>query len=240
MRDGSRVSSFRPGFLVVAVVAGVLLPAAAWSQALIFTDGFESGDLAAWSAVRETSAGLLTVTPAAALGSPAFGLEVAAGGRAWLESRQPDRESEVFASFLFNPDNWEMLPRARVEILRFHARGGRHHLRLVLGQAGPGLFRINLQVRGNQGGYQTIGGGPVLAGAANRIEVHWRAASAPNATDGSATLFINGELEAREPTLANGRLDVRAIRLGTVAGQTGATRGSYYLDDFASFRTLAP
>ena len=240
MRGRSRVSSFRHGVLAAVVTAGLLLPAAGSAQAQIFTDGFESGDTASWSVVREQSPGLLAVTPGAALGSPLFGLEVAAGGRAWVESRHPDRETEVYASFFFDPDNWEMIVKARVELLRFQSRGNRSHLRLVLGQTETGLFRLVLQVRGNRGRFQTIGGGPVLAGAANLVEVHWTAASAPDATDGSAALYINGELEAQEPTLGNGRLDVRAILLGTVAGRTSGTRGSYYLDDFASFRTLAP
>jgi hypothetical protein len=221
---------------VGAALAGIGGPAGAQTQ--IFADGFESGDTAAWFRTREQIPGSLTVNAAAAMNGSGLGLEVAAGGAAWVETRDADREKGVFVSFFFSENNWEMLVRARAEILRFNAQGRRDHLRLVL-QRSPGGLRVGLLVRGNRGGYQLIGSGVVLPGE-NLIEVEWQAASTPNGTDGSATLWINGELEAREPTLANGRLDVRSMQLGLLGGNLAATRGSYYLDDFASFRTLAP
>ena len=241
---GSRGRLSKAGLTILGVVlAGVGTVSAVRAQTTqIFTDGFESGDVSRWSAARALGSAALEVDGAAAMGgsSSVFGLEVTGGGRAWVESREPDRESTVGLFFFFDPDNWEMLPRARVDILRLYGPGRRHHLRLVLRRAGPGMFRLGLQVRGNRGGYESIGGGLVLAGGENLVEVEWQAASGPNATDGSAALYLNGVLEAREPTLANGRLDVRTIQLGILGGNVGQTRGSFYLDDFSAFRTLAP
>ncbi len=241
MGSGVRLSMFSLTVLGAVLVA-MGSAGTAGAQTQIFADGFESGDVAAWSAARALGSASLEVNESAAMGGPGsvFGLEVTGGGRAWVETRDPDRESTVSVSFFFNPDNWEMLARARVDILRLYGPGRRHHLRLVLRRAGPGLFRLGLLVRGNRGSYEPIGGGLVLAGGENLVEVEWQAASGPNATDGSAALYVNGELEAREPTLANGRLDVRTIQLGILGGNVGRTRGSFYLDDFQSFRTLAP
>lgn len=236
----TRTDRFTSGLTILAflIVFAGAVPAGAQSQ--IFADGFESGDLSSWSFVGEQIPGSLEVNAAAAMGGSDFGLEVAGGGRAWVESRHPDREREVFVSFFFDPNNWEMLARGRVDVLRFTAQGRRHHLRLVLQRGATGQLRLGLFVRGNRGRYQAIGGGPVIAGQENLIEVAWQAASSRNGQDGSATLWINGELEASEPSLANGRLDVRSIQMGLVGGNTHATRGSFFLDDYSSFRTLAP
>ena len=222
---------------VAAALAGIGAPALA--QALIFADGFESGDLSSWSVTREQRPGSLSVNGAAAMSGTGFGLEVAAGGVAWVASQEPEREKGVFASFFFSPDNLELVVKARAEIFRLYGPGRRHHLRLVLQQS-PGGLRIGLLVRGNRGRYELIGGGLVPSGQESLIEVEWRAASTPNGTDGSATLWINGELEAREPSVANGRLDVRTMQLGLLGGNLRATGGSFYVDEFASFRTLAP
>ena len=240
MSSGVRLSVFSLTLLGAVLVAMGSAGEVCAQGAGIFTDGFESGDVSAWSAARELGGASLEVNGAAAMGGSAFGLEVTGGGRAWVETREPDRESSVGLIFFLDPDNWEMQARTRVDILRLYGPGRRHHLRLVLRRAGPGLFRLGLQVRGNRGGYEPIGGGLVLAGGENLVEVEWQAASGPNATDGSAALYLNGELEAREPTLENGRLDVRTIQLGILGGNVGQTRGSFYLDDFQAFRTLAP
>ncbi len=216
------------------------IPVAAQTTNLIFADGFESGDLSSWSAVREQRPGSLQVNPAAALDGTGNGLEVRGGSRAWLLSRHDQPESGVRVFFFFDPDNWEMVLKARAEILRFYARGNRHHLSLVLRRAGEGLFRLGLVVRGNRGRYEPIGSGLVMSGEANFVEIEWQAASSPAGSDGSAALWINGELEANEPSIANGQLDVRAIQVGLVGGNVGATRGSFYFDEFESFRTLAP
>ena len=121
--------------VVVALAVGAALAwggAPALSQSLIFTDGFESGDLSAWSVAREQIPGALAVTGAAAMNETDFGLEVAAGGVAWVASQAPQRETDSGMFWFFSEDNWEMLGDARVDILRLYGPGRRHHLRLVL------------------------------------------------------------------------------------------------------------
>ncbi len=220
----------------LAILALALLAAAdAQPTNQIFTDGFESGDTSAWGHVR----GDLDVNESAAM-EGLFGLEVPGGSRSSLVTREPDRETTVLVSFFFDPNNIEIGPRRGVEILRFSAQGRRHHLRLVLRQDAAGEHRLALMVRGNRGRYDRIGGGIVTPGQANLVEVAWEAATRRNGNDGSAALFLNGEMEAHEPTISNGRLDVRAIQIGLRGRNVRASRGSYYLDDFQSFRTLAP
>jgi hypothetical protein len=219
--------------LVCLAALGLGTVSVAQVQGLIFADGFESGDTSAWFRTREQTPGALDVNTAAAMAGSTYGLEVAADGIAWVETREPDRERDLKVSFFFNPDNIELIPGARIDILRFYGKGRRHHLRLVLRGAGPGLFRLALLVRGNSGRYQEIGSGLVVAGAENLIEVDWRAASTRNGTNGSAALWINGELEANEPSIANGRLDVRSVRLGSVA--LASTQNPEFVPDVAGF-----
>ncbi len=235
MRNRAKRSIFS-----LPIIAIALLAAAGASEAQttdsIFADGFESGDTSRWS----VALGGVDVNATAALGGSNFGLEVPGGTRSGLETREPDRETTVRVQFLLDPNTFELRRNQRIEILRFYAQGRRHHLRLVLRQNAAGDKRLGLMVRGNRGGYDLIGGGPVTPGLDNVVKVLWEAATSRNGNDGSAALFLNGEMEANEPTLANGRLDVRAIQIGLLGGNAGATRGSYYLDDFASFRTLSP
>ena len=58
--------------------------------------------------------------------------------------------------------------------------------------------------------------------------------------DGSVRLFKNGRFETQDSSLNNYDYAVDKARFGAtnVAGAT--TSGSYYLDEFSSFRTLAP
>ena len=221
-------------------LCALLVASAALAQSQIFTDGFESGNLASWSRSREQVPGSLQVNDSAAMGDSDFGLEVVANGYAFVLDDSPNGETVYRASFLFRPDTLRLRTGARVEILRLYSRGGRHHVRLALQQVDPGRFAVHLLVRGNRGSYDFIGSGFVDRGAETEIELLWTAATTRNGFDGSVALSIDGVPAAQEPTVANGRLDVRAVRLGLVAGRVGGATGSMDFDDFASFRTLSP
>lgn len=85
-----------------------------------------------------------------------------------------------------------------------------------------------------------------LAGYPVTVLFEWRQASSPGASDGlfslkRANAFAPGTFQGKAHTqLANGDKDVDQVELGAIGGVDDGTVGSYYLDDFQSFRTLSP
>jgi len=68
------------------------------------------------------------------------------------------------------------------------------------------------------------------------IELDWRAATAPGASDGNLTLWIDGVEQADLTSVDNDTWRIDRARLGALAGIDAGTRGIYYFDAFESRR----
>jgi hypothetical protein len=75
-----------------------------------------------------------------------------------------------------------------------------------------------------------------IGDAEHRIEVEWEAASAPGQNNGRLKLKIDGLVRVDRTTLDNDTLRIDTARLGAVAGVDTGTRGTYYFDQFESYR----
>ncbi len=76
-----------------------------------------------------------------------------------------------------------------------------------------------------------------VTSAWHKIEIEWKAATAPGANDGVLTLWIDGVQKATVTTLDNDTRRVDGAQLGAVAGIDTGTRGTEYFDTFVSRRT---
>jgi hypothetical protein len=198
----------------------------------IFSDGFESGDFAAWSAVK--GSGDLSVTSAAALDGTR-GLEAVINDTAplYVTDWSPFSEREYHARFVFDPNGLTMLD-------------GRSHF---IFQALQGSAKVvaRVEVRYKSGNYETRAGLLAdLGGWANTswwpidddpqvIEIRWKASD--DATqNGALTLWINDVEVEHLGGIDNRNQQIDLARLGVVAGVDGGTFGSTYFDAFESRR----
>jgi hypothetical protein len=201
---------------------------------LIFADGFEAGNLSAWSA-SATGGGDLSVSPAAALVG-GFGLQAVINDNTalYLTDDSPAAEARYRARFYFDPNSIGMVS------------GDNHYL--FYGYAGTSTAVVRVQFRFSNGSYQlrvalrddastwTTSTWFPISDAVHFIEVDWRAATAAGANNGALTLWIDGVQKASFTAADNDTRRIDRVRLGAVAGIDAGTRGTYDVDAFESRR----
>jgi hypothetical protein len=204
------------------------------SQDPIFADGFESGNLSAWSS-SSTDGGHLSVSAAAALaGSNGLQAVISDNNGMYVTDETPNAESRYRARFYFDPNSISM-------------RSGDAHY-IFYGYHGTSTVVLRVELRNSSGAYQlraallndrttwtstswtTISDGP------HAIELDWRAATAAGANNGGLTLWIDGAQKANSTTVDNDTRRIDRIRLGPVSGIDSRTRGTEYFDAFESRR----
>jgi glucose/arabinose dehydrogenase len=209
------------------------------STDVIFDDGFESGDLSAWSPFSETGGGDLSVSGAAALASTASGLQAFVDDTAPLFVRDdtPHEERRYRARFYFDPNGFdpgEAQGHRRVRLLvGFDDQPVKRHLALVLRRVG-GAYGLMGRVRLDDNsqadtGFFAIDDGPHL------IEIDWQRSGGPSANDGSFELWIDEVSVAALTGLDASQRSVDLVRLGPQSLKGGAG-GTLYFDQFRSRR----
>jgi hypothetical protein len=201
---------------------------------LVFADGFESGDLSAWSS-SQTDVGDLSVTTSAAIGG-SYGLKAVLDDNRsiYVVDNTPAGESAYQARFYFDPNGLTM------------ASGNAHVLLQAMSASGQAAFRVEL--RSFQGDYQVRGVALQDSGAsfvtpwvpitdaAHFLEVGWQSASGVDAGDGVLRFWVDGEPSVENLWLDNDTRMVDSVRFGAVSGVDAGTRGTYRFDAFASTR----
>ena len=202
---------------------------------IIFADGFELGNLSAWSA-STTDAGDLSVSPAAVLvGSRGLQAVIDDNIALYVTDDRPNGEPRYRARFYFDPNSIPMVS------------GNAHHL--FYGYTGTSTVVLRLEFRFSGGVYQirtallndstswTNSSWFTLSDAPHFIELDWRAATAPGANNGGLTLWLDGIQQANLSGIDNDTRRIDRVRLGPVAGLDTGTRGTYFIDAFESHRT---
>lgn len=200
----------------------------------IFADGFESGDLTAWSS-SVTDGEDLAAAPEASLAG-AYGLLVNIDDSTpiYVRDDSPALEAHYHASFWFDPNSVTMAHNDDHFIFR--------------GFANNTTFVLQLGLRFVNGHYMlqawTVDDGNTwrptnwltLSDTPHLIVLDWRAATAAGANDGSVTLGIDGNPTVIVSGLDNDTRRIDHVRLGAVAGIDTGTRGAYFFDAFDSGR----
>jgi hypothetical protein len=226
--------SVRPFF----VLAWTLLAFAgkASAQDVIFQDGFESGDLSAWSS-NATDDGDLSVSNVAAL-SGSFGLQAVVDdvNPLFVRDNTPGAEDGYQARFHFDPhgfDPGETSSHFRTRILIVHDAVNARLVAIVLRRIN-GVFSVRGRVRLDDGtrantSFVEITDGPHV------IELDWKRSSSDSASDGSFELLVDGFSVGRLTGLDNSAGAVDYVRMGALSVKTGAS-GTLYFDAFESER----
>ena len=201
---------------------------------VIFADGFESGNLSAWTS-SSTDGGDLSVSAAAALrGSQGLQALIDDVNAIYVTDDTPNAEPRYRAHFYFDPNSISM------------ANGDAHIL--FRGFSGTSTIVTRIEFGFTAGGYQikaaVLNDSSTwsetnwfsITDAPHAIELDWRAASGVGANNGGLTLWIDGVQQADLTGIDNDTWRLDRARLGAVAGLDAGTNGTYYFDAFESRR----
>jgi hypothetical protein len=201
---------------------------------LIFADGFESGNLSAWSS-STTDGGNLSVSTAAALvGGQGLQALINDNNALYVVDDRPAAEARYRARFYFDPNTITMA-------------GGNTHI-IFSGRNAAGTTVLRIEFRRSGGAYQLRGlilndatnltntGWFTISDAPHPVEIDWRASGAPGANNGGLTFWIDGAQKANVTGIDNDTRRVDNVRFGPWSGIDGGTRGTEYFDAFESRR----
>jgi hypothetical protein len=204
----------------------------------IFQDGFESGDLSAWT-VASTDAGDLAVSATGALKGTTQGLAGLVDDQAglYVEDGTPADEPRYRARFHFDTNDFDPgeasgARRTRI-LIAFEEAPMRRLAAVVLRRLG-GAYAVMGRARLDDNSQSDTGFFPVSPGP-HAVELQWRAASGPDALDGTFALWIDGVPAAVRTGLDNSRSAVDLVRLGALSVKAGAS-GTLLWDEFVSRR----
>ena len=209
-------------------------PTATPAPVLIFADGFESGNLSAWSA-STTDGGDLSVNAGAALiGAQGLRAVVDDNRAIFVTDNQPSAESSYWVRFYFDPNTIRMSNGNVHTLLHGYAGTSTLVVRIQLGFSG-GRYQLRAALQNDSNIWLDTSWTPI-ADAPHSIELVWQASAGPGANNGEMTLWID-EVERGKITSAdNDTRRIDRVRLGAVAGIDTGTRGTYYFDAFESLR----
>jgi hypothetical protein len=204
---------------------------------VIFADGFESGNLTAWTA-NSNDAGDLSVSASAALvGSRGMQALIDDSGAIYVNDDTPNAEPRYRARFYFDPNSIVMASGDAHFIFKAFAGTSTEVLKVEFRRS-SGIYQIRVSVADDgstfiQSSYFTISDGPHV------IELDWRASTAAGANNGGLTLWIDGTQQADLTGIDNDTRRVDRARLGALTGIDPGTIGPdriYYFDAFESRR----
>jgi hypothetical protein len=208
---------------------------------LIFADGFESGDLSAWSSAQ-TDGTDLTVSAAAAMAGTSYGLHAVVNDRAglYVEDDSPAGEARFRARFYLDPsafDPGEAAGRFRTRVFLAFADAPLKRLVQVVLRRQSGQYSLAARVRLDDDTLAETPFSDVSAGP-HVVELDWRQSSAPGADDGALELWIDGLSAGNVAGLDNDARAVDFVRLGALSVKEGAS-GTLRFDEFESRRASA-
>ena len=205
---------------------------------LIFADGFESGDLSAWSAAS-TGGGDLSVSGAAALKGSTNGLQGVVDDTTglYVQDDLPEDEYRYRARFYFDTNGFdpgETSGRRRTRIFIAFEESPTRRLMAVVLRRLAGQYALMGRARLDDNSQDDTGFFDISPGA-HFVEVAWSRATGPDANDGSFQLWIDGTSVSTRTGLDNSLSAVDFVRLGALSVKLTAD-GTLYWDEFESRR----
>jgi hypothetical protein len=201
---------------------------------LIFADGFEAGNVLAWTSAV-TDSGRLSVTSAAALvGTRGLQVAITNNNSKYVVDDRPVAEVKYRARFYFDPNSITM------------ASGNAHYLfygldassnvvvRIELQRSGS-LYQLRASARNNASTWSTTAWA-TISDVPHLVQLDWQAATTAGANNGLVTLTLDGAPQGSITNVANDTRRIERAQLGAVAGIDTGTRGTEFFDAFESYR----
>ena len=202
---------------------------------LIFSDGFESGNLSAWSA-SVTDAGDLSVNSGAAL-TGNYGLQAVIDDNnpIYVTDDSPNAETRYRARFYFDPNSIKMVSNDAHYIFLGYTSASIPVLRIEF-RFSKGNYQLRTALRNDSNSW-TSSNWFTISDNPHFIELDWRASTASGANNGGLTIWIDGgNPRANLAGVDNDTRRMDRIQLGAISGIDSGTRGSYSFDGFESHR----
>jgi hypothetical protein len=201
----------------------------------IFSDGFESGNLAAWDGKFKDGNDLLVTQPAAMVGVYGMRALIDDNIAIFVQDESPNGESIYNIVFHFDPHSIAM------------ANLDTHTIFLAQDFQASWTSAIQVEFRSMGGAYQlrararndnltwTNTNWFTITDAPHQIEVEWDAATGPGQNDGKLKFKIDGLVKGNRTGLDNDTLRIDRARFGAPGGIDTGTRGTEFFDQFESF-----
>lgn len=201
---------------------------------MIFADGFESGNLSAWTSNSNDAGDLSASASAALVGSHGLQTVIDDTNTIYVTDDTPNAEPRYRARFYFDPNSMTM------------SSGDAHFI--FKGFMGTSNDVLQVEFRNSAGAYQIRGkilndasafvvtNWFTITDAPHSIEVDWRASTGAAANNGGLTLWIDGAQQVDLTGVDNDTLRIDRVRLGALAGMDAGTSGTYFFDAFESRR----
>ena len=160
---------------------------------------------------------------------------------AFVISDEPSSERTFRFGFWMDMNNLVIPPQQTVRIIEVRKdRPEGRILMIVAIYTRFGTPKINFMAYNEAGGLVPVGGFDLRASGAQRFMVNWQAASAPGANDGIVNVAKGPVLKGRTDLdiYLNGTDGVDQVRFGYVARGDASLNGSFFLDNYESYRTL--
>ncbi|MEK6221293.1 MAG: hypothetical protein N2D54_03510 [Chloroflexota bacterium] len=203
---------------------------------VIFTDGFESGDLSKWSGYASAAVCDYLCVKKIAKIEGLYGLQVNLKNRFkhYVTDISPVAETEYHARFKINTANLTI--NANKLITLFVGRMGQIAPFHVQMRKHIGKHQMRARIRRDDGGYEQTSWTQFLKSSNVPIEIAWKAAGNPGANNGYIKLYINDTLRVKKLNIDNDTYVIRAAKLGIVRRLSPNAVFSGYInfDDFAS------
>lgn len=173
-----------------------------------------------------------------------FGLEMLVqgpGDSTFVADQSPTDESVYRIEFRANPNDILMDDRTGHAIFMGRMSGGEGNIiRLFMRYtADNDTYKLVCRWKRDIGGTGFCGQF-TFAPNNTRIGVEWVKASGPGNNDGIIRLRKGNNVQFEKTNAGNSNFDIDTARLGLPQGTVPTSSGSFYLDSFSSFRTLAP
>ena len=203
---------------------------------LIFANGFESGNLAAWSS-SIVDGGDLSASPSAALvGGQGLQALLDDNNALVVIDESPALETRYRARFYFDPNSIPMaISNAHLIFLGSSGGGTVQHLQVELRFQASG-YEVRALLM-NDAKVMSATNWLSLSDAPHALELDWRASTAAGANNGGLTFWIDGVQQADLTGVDNDTRRIDQVRLGAVSGVDEGTRGTYFFDAFESRRS---
>lgn len=200
----------------------------------IFSDGFESGDLSAWSSSVIDGGDLSVGASAALTGTNGLQAVLDDNNPIYVVNDTPNAELRYRARFYFDPNSIAMADRDAFYLLYGYSGASTATLRVEFRNF-KGTYQLRAALR-NDGNGWTSTGWTGVSDASHVIELDWRAATGLDLLDGSLALWIDGTQVANLTGIDNDTRRIDQIQFGAVSEIDNATRGTLYFDAFESRR----
>ena len=201
---------------------------------LIFINGFESGNLLAWSSSITDGGDLNVSTVAALTGGSGLQAVIDDNNVIYVTDDSPNAELRYRVRFYFDPNSITMANN-NAHYLFYGYTGTSTLVLRVEFRVSKGSYQLRAELRNDSSGW-TSSSWFTISNASHFIEMDWRAATASNANNGALTLWIDNTQRANLTGIDNDTRRIDRVQLGAVSGIDSGTRGTYYFDAFESHR----